>query len=355
MARKPPVPNATAKAKTAKVKPGSGAEPASENTQGLITPKTEPNAPGKPTNPPVKPETPQEKSLLEKAGELLEKGEIGVLNKAKDAVQGGIDSAVGAAGGGMIASAVGAIGKGAVEILFPTNVIDLIPGGKLLSGGKKAVKLGEKVLEKAGKEAAEKAAKEAEKIAQDALRKRAEKQAAKDAKAANGKGGGVSKSKKRKPNGRCHLIPYDELECPPKHEAHHVVPDFTGRTGTRKAVGGRVPGAPSLGEGLAICLPVPDHKEVHRLDKRFKGASDSTRGGSIAGTISGSQAKSISAANVEKATGGKKGGGCPKEAIKKQLDKKIADDLVLRGEKHAGKFGKMEDAINAVTRQGGKD
>ena len=59
------------------------------------------------------------------------------------------------------------------------------------------------------------------------------------------------------------------------------------------------------------------------------------------------------AANVEKATGGKKGGGCPKEAIKKQLDKKIADDLVLRGEKHAGKFGKMKDAIDAV--RGNKD
>lgn len=199
MARKPPVPNAPAKTKTAKVKPGSGTEPASENTQGLITPKTEPNAPGKPTNPPVKPETPQENSLLEKAGELLEKGEIGALNKAKDAVQGGIDSAVGAAGGGMIASAVGAIGKGAVELLFPTNVIDLIPGGKLLSGGKKAVKLGEKVLEKAGKEAAEKAAKEAaEKAAKEAAEKKAKDAAEKEAKAATGSGGGHSRGKERK-------------------------------------------------------------------------------------------------------------------------------------------------------------
>jgi len=87
MARKPPKPNAPASTKPAKVKPGSGSEPAGENTQGLITPKTEPNAPGKPSDPPVKAETPQEKSLLEKAGELLEKGEIDVLNKAKGTPQ----------------------------------------------------------------------------------------------------------------------------------------------------------------------------------------------------------------------------------------------------------------------------
>jgi len=209
MARKPPKPNAPASTKPAKVKPGSGSEPAGENTQGLITPKTEPNAPGKPSDPPVKAETPQEKSLLEKAGELLEKGEIDVLNKAKGAIQGGIDSAVTASGGGMLAKAVGTISKGAVEILMPTNVIDLIPGGKVLSTGKKAAKLAEKALEKAGKEAAEKLAKEtaekaakeaAQRAAKEAAEKAAKEAAEREAKQAAGKGGGHSKGKEKKKN-----------------------------------------------------------------------------------------------------------------------------------------------------------
>ena len=182
MATKPP-----AKTRKAKVQPASGSEPASSNTQGIVVPKTAPAPAGAPGNPPVKPETPAESSLLQKAGELLERGEIGFLNKAKDALQGGIDSAVGAAGGGMAASVVGAIGKGAVEVLMPTNVIDLVPGGKILSGGKKAAKAAEKALELAGKEAAEKVAKEA-----------AEKQT----KQAAGKNGAYSKGegKKKNPN-----------------------------------------------------------------------------------------------------------------------------------------------------------
>lgn len=343
MARKPPKPNAPASTKPAKLKPGSGSEPAGENTQGLITPKTEPNAPGKPSDPPVKAETPQEQGVLAKAGELIKKGEIKALAKLKESMAGAIDAAVESSGYSMPAMVAGAIGKAVVEVFVPDNVIDAIPGGKVASVGRKTVKLGERAGEVAAKDAAKGAAK-----------KGAEEVAEKEVKAAAGKGGGISKSKKRKPKGRCHLVPYDELECPPEHDAHHVVPDFTGRTGTRKASGARIPGAPTLGEGLAICLPKPSHLEVHRLDKRFKGASSSTRGGAIAGTMTGSQAKTISAANVEKATGGKKGGGCPKEAIKKQLDKKIADDLVLRGEKHAGKFGKMVDAVKAVGGRTGK-
>ena len=182
MATKPP-----AKTRKAKVQPASGSEPASGNTQGIVVPKTAPAPAGAPGNPPVKPETPAEASLLQKAGELLEKGEIGFLNKAKDALQSGIDSAVGAAGGGTVASVVGAIGKGAVEVLMPTNVVDLVPGGKILSGGKKAAKAAEKALELAGKEAAEKAAKEA---------------AEKHAKQAAGKNGAYSKGdgKKKNPN-----------------------------------------------------------------------------------------------------------------------------------------------------------
>jgi hypothetical protein len=194
-------------AKKANQKPASGAKPAAENTVGQIVPKTAPAPAGAAPSPPVKPETPKEKGLLEKAGELLEKGEIKVLNDAKDSVAGGIDSLVNLAGGGAAAQVVGAIGKGAVEVLFPTNVIDLIPGGKILSGGKKAGKLAEKLgkeaAEKAKKEAAEKAAKEAaEKKAKDAA-----KDEAKKADVAGNKGGHEKGSGKK-----------DTAKDPCKHE-----------------------------------------------------------------------------------------------------------------------------------------
>jgi hypothetical protein len=190
-------------AKKANQKPASGAKPAAENTVGQIVPKTAPAPAGAAPSPPVKPETPKEKGLLEKADELLEKGEIKVLNDAKNSVAGGIDSLVNLAGGGAAAQVVGAIGKGAVEVLFPTNVIDIIPGGKILSGGKKAAKIAEKL----GKEAAEKAKKEAvEKAAKEAAEKKAKDAAKDEAKKADvsGNKGGNSKAKvKQEPHKDC--------------------------------------------------------------------------------------------------------------------------------------------------------
>jgi hypothetical protein len=197
--------------KKANKNPASGAKPTGDNTVGPILPKTEPNKGGADPSPPIKPQTPKEEGLMQKAGELLEKGEIKVLNDAKKGVEGGIDSLVKMAGGGATAKVMGEIGKGAVEIFFPTNVIDLIPGGKILSGSKKAAKLGEKALEKLGKEAAEKAKKEAiEKAAKEATEKatkEATEKAAKEAsekeakqaaaKKAETKDGGSSKKKKK--------------------------------------------------------------------------------------------------------------------------------------------------------------
>jgi hypothetical protein len=75
--------------------------------------------------------------------------------------------------------------------------------------------------------------------------------------------------------------------------------------------------------------------------------SKSTRGGAVAGTMTGGQAKAISAATVEKVTGGKKGGGCKKKDIQEQLDKQTPDDKILRGEAHAGRFNNMPDAVKA--------
>jgi hypothetical protein len=83
------------------------------------------------------------------------------------------------------------------------------------------------------------------------------------------------------------------------------------------------------------------------LDSRYAAASNSTRGGAVAGTMTGSQAKAISAANVEKVTGGKKCSGCKKKDLQQQLDKQTPDDKLLRGERHSGKFNNMPDAVKA--------
>jgi hypothetical protein len=345
-------------AKKANQKPASGAKPAAENTVGQIVPKTAPAPAGAAPSPPVKPETPKEKGLLEKADEILQKGEIKVLNDAKNGIAGGIDSLVNMAGGGAAAQVVGAIGKGAVEVLFPTNVIDLIPGGKILSGGKKAAKIAEKL----GKEAAEKAAKEAaEKAAKEAAEKAAKEAAEKGAKKADvaGNKGGHDKKVQRKPGRRCELVPFDELDCPmdeatgKKQHAHHVVPDFAYRPAGRKNKAPRAEGNPTLESGLAICLTEAEHQAAHRLDSRYAAASNSTRGGAVAGTMTGGQAKAISAANVEKVTGGKKGSGCKKKDLQQQLDKQTPDDKLLRGERHAGRFNNMPDAVKASQPQKG--
>ena len=170
---------------------------------------------------------------------------------------------------------------------------------------------------------------------------------------ANGSGGGKSDGKpKRKPKRRCELVPYDELECPPTNHRHHVVPDFAYRTGKRTDTSPRAAGSPTLNEGLAICLTEEEHKAAHRLDNRFKGASDSTRSGQIAGTMTGQQAKEISAANVEKVTNGKKGGGCKKKDLQDQLDKQTADSQILRGDKNLGTFTNRPGASDAVRTQG---
>lgn len=195
--------------KKAKKSPKSGPEPQSQNTVGTVVPETSPNPVGAPTNPPVKPEVPAEKGFFQKvgaaaekaaakAGELLEKGEIGALNKAKAGVDSGIDWAVNATGGGWLSKGVGMVAKGANEVLFPTNVIDIVPGGKILSSGKKVVKAGTKVLEKVGKETAEKVVKEApEKAAKAAAEKKAKDAAEEAAKKAETKDGARSKAKKK--------------------------------------------------------------------------------------------------------------------------------------------------------------
>lgn len=62
----------------------------------------------------------------------------------------------------------------------------------------------------------------------------------------------------------CEPEPYDENKCGDGEAAHHVVPDFILRVGTRLDPGVRMPGAPSLDKGPSICLNKDDHAEVHR-------------------------------------------------------------------------------------------
>jgi hypothetical protein len=124
-------------------------------------------------------------------------------------------------------------------------------------------------------------------------------------------------------------------------------PDFAYRTGKRTDSAPRAAGSPTLSEGLAICLTEEEHKAAHLLDTRYKGASDSTRGGQVAGTMTGRQAKEISAANVEKVTNGKKGGGCKKKDLQDQLDKQTADDQILRGDKKSPLIYSIQAATDA--------
>lgn len=319
MARKPPKPNAPASTKPAKLKPGSGSEPAGENTQGLITPKTEPNAPGKPSDPPVKAETPQEQGVLAKAGELIKEGEIKALAKLKESMAGAIDTAVESSGYSVPAMVAGAIGKAVVEVFVPDNVIDAIPGGKVANVGRKTVKLGERTAEVAGKDAAKKGAEEV-------AAKEAKSVAEKEAKAAGGSGGGFSKSTKRRPRHGCELMKYKDMIC--DGEKHHVMPDFLMRTGSAKRkmdAATRVPGTPDYGDGLAICISKTQHQGLHKaMDEKIQAAGQS-------GTISAGKAKDISSSEAAKKS------GCNPKNIKKQLDRKLKmpDDKQLRAVKDA--------------------
>ena len=56
---------------------------------------------------------------------------------------------------------------------------------------------------------------------------------------------------------------YNQIDCPSGSHAHHIVPDMCYRTGTRGSSAPRVPNAPSLGEGMCICLTHSQHSNLH--------------------------------------------------------------------------------------------
>jgi hypothetical protein len=88
-------------------------------------------------------------------------------------------------------------------------------------------------------------------------------------------------------------------------------------------------------------------------DRPAQRIARSGRSSGAAGTIKLGQAKVIASRAIEKATGGKQGGGCAREDIQQQLDQqfKAHNDTSLRGVKDAKMVTDgIRDALN-----GGKD
>jgi hypothetical protein len=244
-----------------------------------------------------------------------------------NAVEAGI-AAVSILPGGKIATTVGKVAKGAVGLVKEAKIVTAV--AKTANVGDDAVKLGNQAADKLDDAAA------------------AAKKAKKDTT--------VKKKGKRKPKRRCELVPYDELECEKGQEAHHVVPDWMLRMGTRGGTD-RIPEMPSLAGGPAICLEGgsgKEHNTAHKhTDRPAQRVGKSGKATGVAGTITLGQGKAISSRAVEKATGGKAAGGCDRADIQKQLDEqfKAHNDSILRGVKDARKVtDTIKDALN-----GGKD
>jgi hypothetical protein len=88
----------------------------------------------------------------------------------------------------------------------------------------------------------------------------------------------------------CIVGTYDEIKdkCPKGHQAHHIVPDYTARTGNRaQGMAGeqRVPGLPSFGGGPSICLegnartPGSAHNIAHQCDAKIAAMGQRTDNG----------------------------------------------------------------------------
>lgn len=102
---------------------------------------------------------------------------------------------------------------------------------------------------------------------------------------ASPQGGGAPGPKVGKPGSgsvskyKCLVGKYKDIkaECSkrkPKSEAHHVIPDMIYRSGG----GGRIPGSPSHGEGICICITMKQHKNVHRtVNRNLKALGRKTR------------------------------------------------------------------------------
>ncbi|MGJ7501575.1 PAAR-like domain-containing protein [Variovorax sp. ZT5P49] len=135
----------------------------------------------------------------------------------------------------------------------------------------------------------------------------------------------------------CNPGAHGKNECPPGQDSHHIIADYILRLGTRKAPGARVPGAPSLDEGPAICLSEDEHREVHRLmDNAIRAA------GGASGTVPFEKVKQIAYDALGKAKPDCKG---KFEAATDEFFKKISNDALVRAYKSASK------AVKAAARE----
>jgi hypothetical protein len=94
----------------------------------------------------------------------------------------------------------------------------------------------------------------------------------------------------------CGIKPYKKQKCPTGQQAHHIVPDYALRYGTRGDKGKRIPGMPSLADGPSICLSGgsksqgSDHNKAHegtdpRIAKEGKRTDNGTLGTAPIGDI----------------------------------------------------------------------
>lgn len=140
----------------------------------------------------------------------------------------------------------------------------------------------------------------------------------------------------------CNPGAHGKNNCPPGQDSHHIIADYILRLGTRKAPGPRVPGAPSLDEGPAICLSEEEHREVHRLmDNAIRTAGGAT------GTVPFEKVKQIAYDALGKAKPDCKG---KFEAATDEFFKKISNDALVRAYKSASKAVKAaaRDALKAA-------
>lgn len=258
---------------------GSGS--ANGNTKGVITGQVAASAgSANESNPEVTPETPEE-----------EENGSGWL----DGVQLGLDAAGMVPGFGAFAD----VANAGVSVFrgdyagAAFSLLAAIPGIGDAAAAGKMIKKGAGVLEKkAAKEAAEKAEKEA---AQRAAKKEV----------AEKKGG---KSKGKDKDGPCKIGPYSTLKCPPGNDAHHIVPDYTLRYGSRKDAivnQKRIKGMPTLKEGMCICLSKTEstktgrteHRDAHDADPVIRAAGAISK---VPGTVPLWLVKAKSTASVSK-------------------------------------------------------
>jgi len=182
-----------------------------------------------------------------------------------------------------------------------------------------------------------------------------------------------------KGGGKCLVGPYDEIkdECSkrtPPHEAHHIVPDFALRTGTRKDAkveAKRISKKmPTLGQGPAICLPGEDgkggqtlpnlHLKAHQgTDGAIKGLGRKKRTGTSArkfpaGTAPLKEVKQTSVAGAKSAA--PHCGEKIKKAVEKAFPESL-DDTPCRTTKHLPKgdakksLSNFKDAVSKTRRK----